>query len=161
MSSKARDLSKFPNEIPYDNTQSGLTATDVQDALDEVYSPYNILGTVSEDNGVPTGAVIERGSNANGQYTKFADGTMIAGRTRGGQFGASTWTFPVAFASLPVVTNSGTRTIQSGVGEGYGVIVPNGNSPTSTTGYNWLPHVLAGFGNQARFFSQQAFGRWF
>ena len=36
MSSKARDLSKFPNEIPYDNTTSGLTATDVQTAIDEV-----------------------------------------------------------------------------------------------------------------------------
>jgi len=37
----------------------------------------NILGTVSQSGGVPTGAVIERGSNANGDYVKFADGTMI------------------------------------------------------------------------------------
>ncbi|RVI56760.1 phage tail protein, partial [Sinorhizobium medicae] len=27
--------------------------------------------------GFPAGAVIERGSNANGEYVKFADGTMI------------------------------------------------------------------------------------
>jgi hypothetical protein len=37
----------------------------------------NILGTVSQSGGVPTGAVIERGSNANGTYLKYADGTMI------------------------------------------------------------------------------------
>lgn len=42
-----------------------------------VYSQNSILGTVSQTNGNPTGAVIERGSNANGDYTKFADGTML------------------------------------------------------------------------------------
>ncbi len=36
-----------------------------------------ILGTVSQVGGVPTGAVIESGTNANGTYVKFADGTMI------------------------------------------------------------------------------------
>lgn len=41
------------------------------------YSSYNILGTVSESVGVPTGAIIEKGSNINGEYTKFADGTLI------------------------------------------------------------------------------------
>lgn len=41
------------------------------------YSQYNILGTVSQSGGIPTGAVIERGSNSNGEYVKFADGTMI------------------------------------------------------------------------------------
>lgn len=37
----------------------------------------NLLGTVSQSDGVPTGAVIESGSNANGKYVKFADGTLI------------------------------------------------------------------------------------
>ncbi|MCG7625689.1 hypothetical protein [Epibacterium sp. Ofav1-8] len=37
----------------------------------------NLLGTVSESGGTPTGAVIERGSNANGEYVRFADGTQI------------------------------------------------------------------------------------
>lgn len=41
----------------------------------------DILGTVSQSGGVPTGAIIETGSNANGTYTKYADGTMICGRT--------------------------------------------------------------------------------
>ncbi|MGE6564322.1 phage tail protein [Pseudomonas hunanensis] len=37
----------------------------------------DILGTVSQIGGVPTGAIVERGSNANGDYVKFADGTLI------------------------------------------------------------------------------------
>ncbi|MGB7244834.1 MAG: DUF2793 domain-containing protein [Sulfitobacter sp.] len=36
-----------------------------------------ILGTVSQTAGVPTGSIIERGSNANGHYIRFADGTQI------------------------------------------------------------------------------------
>ena len=37
----------------------------------------NILGTVSQSGGVPTGAIIESGSNVNGRYVKYADGTLI------------------------------------------------------------------------------------
>ncbi|MGI1292167.1 hypothetical protein [Enterobacter kobei] len=37
----------------------------------------DILGTVSQSGGVPTGAVIEKGSNSNGEYVRFADGTQI------------------------------------------------------------------------------------
>lgn len=36
-----------------------------------------IVGTVSQSGGVPTGAIVERGSNGNGTWVKFADGTMI------------------------------------------------------------------------------------
>ena len=43
----------------------------------KTYTTGNILGTVSQSGGVPTGAIIERGSNVNGEYTKYADGTMI------------------------------------------------------------------------------------
>lgn len=62
----------------------------------------NILGTVSQTGGTPTGALIETGSNSNGRYARFADGTQIC-------WGAlqldmaivsrcsGTWTFPAAF----------------------------------------------------------------
>lgn len=43
----------------------------------EVFTTGNILGTVSQSAGVPTGAIIERGSNANGEYVKYAGGTLI------------------------------------------------------------------------------------
>lgn len=47
----------------------------------EMYHTRNILGTVSQASGVPTGAIIERGSNANGEFVKFADGTLICTTT--------------------------------------------------------------------------------
>jgi len=43
----------------------------------EFYQRSNILGTVSQSGGAPTGAIIERGSNANGEYVRYADGTQI------------------------------------------------------------------------------------
>ncbi|WP_218571770.1 hypothetical protein [Stutzerimonas degradans] len=46
----------------------------------ELFHSRNILGTVSQSGGVPTGAIIERGSNANGEYVRFADGRQICTR---------------------------------------------------------------------------------
>jgi hypothetical protein len=46
-------------------------------AASNIYTQANVLGTVSQASGVPTGAIIETGTNANGTYTKWADGTMI------------------------------------------------------------------------------------
>ncbi|WP_375687109.1 DUF2793 domain-containing protein [Pseudooceanicola sp. LIPI14-2-Ac024] len=74
----------------------------------------NLLGTVSESAGLPTGAVIERGSNANGEYLRLADGTQIcttdtldvsACDTADGALYVSataTWTLPASFAAAPV-----------------------------------------------------------
>ncbi|OZB12758.1 MAG: hypothetical protein B7X55_13965, partial [Rhodobacterales bacterium 34-62-10] len=42
----------------------------------KLYTQGTILGTVSQSGGIPTGAIIERGSNANGEYVRFADGTQ-------------------------------------------------------------------------------------
>ena len=55
-------------------------ATNLTRGGSQVYSRDNILGTVSQSGGVPTGAIIERGSNANGEFVKYADGTMLAYR---------------------------------------------------------------------------------
>lgn len=59
--------------------QSGPTDTSAGKLAraDYAYGPGNVLGAVSETSGVPTGAVIERGSNADGDYVRFADGTQI------------------------------------------------------------------------------------
>lgn len=81
------------------------------DAADLSYHAQNILGTVSQASGVPTGAIVERGSNANGEYTRFADGTQICfhlvtftqANTSTLQ---ATWTFPAAFSGNYVVTAS-------------------------------------------------------
>lgn len=57
-----------------------------------VYDTNHIVGTVSQSGGVPTGAIIERGSNANGEYTRWADGTQIATNSN-----AAITTAPAAF----------------------------------------------------------------
>jgi|GEM_PF-551667 len=73
-----------------------------------IYGTANLLGTVSETSGTPTGAVIERGSNANGEYVRFADGTQIctsailADNVSGG-FLETTWTFPAGFSERPSI----------------------------------------------------------
>lgn len=79
------------------------------------YGPGNLLGPVSEAAGVPTGAVIERGANANGEYTRFADGTQICWNNinvtdqaisspYGAVFvGLRIWAFPAMFSGMPTV----------------------------------------------------------
>jgi hypothetical protein len=71
----------------------------------------NLIGTVTLAGGVPSGAVIERGSNANGDYVRFADGTQFC-QIAGVQFSFNsadiltyTWTFPIGFAgsTAPIV----------------------------------------------------------
>ncbi len=100
-----------------DTTQGRLMRADYG------YGPGNLLGAVSENGGTPSGAVIERGSNANGDYVRFADGTQICtanlppvGCTtvEGALFASpdATWTFPLAFASgtSPATSGSGGAT---------------------------------------------------
>ena len=58
----------------------------------ELYSTFNAVGTVSQSGGNPTGAIMEQGSNANGEYIRFADGTQIC--TNGN---AAITTNPAAF----------------------------------------------------------------
>ena len=81
----------------------------------EVFKQSNILGTVSQSDGVPTGAIIERGFNSNGSFVKYADGTQIcwkldtvASAVNTASYSIQginvfrneyTWTFPSAFIS--------------------------------------------------------------
>lgn len=71
----------------------------------------DILGTVTQSGGAPTGAIIERGSNANGEYVKFADGTLICtSASRAVNFvNASNinfaWTYPMPFVAVQPVVN--------------------------------------------------------
>ena len=102
--------------------------------LDDAVNAYrqgNILGTVSHSGGVPTGAVIQRGSNSNGEFLRFADGTQWCWNTfptfddptalGSGTFSSPyrtnpfTWDFPASFSASPnlqfhVGRNSGTET---------------------------------------------------
>ena len=86
----------------------------------EVFKQSNILGTVSATgtypNLVPTGAIMESGSNANGDFVKYADGTLICKLT---PFTFSGWAFVGSQnnKSLPhnsvFITSSTTRSFVS------------------------------------------------
>ncbi|WP_406720723.1 hypothetical protein RPE78_12355 [Thioclava litoralis] len=79
------------------------------------YSQKNVVGSVSHDGSYPTGAVIEHGSNANGNYVRLANGTQVCTARIGmasdawdtpiGPFytrsAGAIWSYPAAFASVP------------------------------------------------------------
>ena len=110
----------------------------------------NIVGTVSQSSGVPTGAIIEQGSNANGRYIKYADGTMICTgaitlnltitTATGSVFvstAAATVTYPTTFAATP----THFRVSQSASSSAW----ISATSPSSTTvGTVYLMATLAG-----------------
>jgi hypothetical protein len=98
-------------------TTTGLNVTgDLTVGNSPVYRRANLLGTVSQSAGVPTGAAIQRGSNANGEFVRFADGTQICtftgldmdcAGTAGAIFQTAApvlWTYPAAFAATPVIS---------------------------------------------------------
>lgn len=76
-----------------------------------------LIGTVAQYQGVAIGDVFEKGSNANGEYTKFADGTMICRKKEtypgiaitqpsGAIFystAAAPATYPAPFAETPAI----------------------------------------------------------
>ncbi len=78
-------------------------------AWDRQFSSANLLGTVSQTGGVPTGAAMERGSAANGAWERRASGWQSCTRSnlsvtdvnvaQGALFRSAnvTWTFPAAF----------------------------------------------------------------
>lgn len=75
-----------------------------------VFNRSNIVGAVSQSAGVPTGAIIQRGNNGNGEFVRYADGTQICWTSTSfivPPVGNSsvTWTFPAAFASRPGFTS--------------------------------------------------------
>jgi hypothetical protein len=68
----------------------------------EGYTQGSILGTVSQSGGVPTGALIQRGSNANGEYVRLADGTQYVWSVVSVDVtttGTQTFTLPAAFVT--------------------------------------------------------------
>lgn len=98
------------------NAAAGRTALELGNAATRtalgttgpLYSRDSILGTVSQSAGIPTGAIIERGSNANGEYVKFADGTLICHHKVLFTIPSATavsvpWSYPSTFTAFPNV----------------------------------------------------------
>lgn len=130
----------------------------------EIVHAGALLGTVSQAGGVPTGRVIERGTNANGEYLRLADGTQICTlRTSaslaigtaflgGFRSAAQTWTYPVPFAAAPVLTVTPENlTAAAGIGA---------DTP-GTASAQWAVTAVASQGAATRAVALTATGRWF
>ncbi|MBK5002997.1 hypothetical protein IAE37_005273 [Pseudomonas sp. S31] len=122
-----------------------------------------IVGAVTQSSGVPTGAIIEQGSNANGNYTKYADGTMICrgsvtqsaavdlayhGGYRSGQV---TWPYPAIFAAPP--------TVSCGAEINSAINALSGNTLQAQTGLFFYSGVALVAAN--RTVNAIAIGRWY
>lgn len=146
-----------------DTTLARAAAGQVEVEGSRVFQRNNILGTVSESSGVPTGAIIERGSNANGEYIRYADGTQICNfdttvggvtTAAGALFASATinWTFPAAFSTL-------THLVPSGISFGGGGRYVSGVSLSTTVlGFAVLGAVSSATSTSTRL---TAIGRWF
>ncbi|MBA84751.1 MAG: hypothetical protein CML69_08445 [Rhodobacteraceae bacterium] len=72
------DGSSWTSALEVDPTTGSVSAqTGLEVAGHTALHLGNLLGSVSQTGGQPTGAVIESGSNANGSYIRLADGTQI------------------------------------------------------------------------------------
>jgi hypothetical protein len=130
------------------------------------YHNGNIVGIVAQVGGIPTGAIIQRGGNANGQFTRFADGTqdcwsiVAAGVAPNISFGAIfrtssvPWTYPIAFVDGNVSFHANEY---SGVGLCWAGLGSSGVSAT-TASYCGFSAVTSPLN---MIFSLFAKGRWF
>lgn len=109
--SLAKQLSKLRLPVP---VNLGGTGSDTQSGARaglglKTAAIADAVGTVSQVGGVSTGAIMERGSNVNGEFVKYADGTMLAWVTNlplvfGNASNLSvTWNFPYTFIAAPMV----------------------------------------------------------
>ena len=151
--------------ITLDGT-NGITSPDVVTNDGQVYAKENILGTVSQSAGVPTGAIIERGSNANGEFVRYADGTQICTRLQTFSFTTTVfavstfnWAAPFVNSSYSVsygsfVTVHGNRNAQ--IRAIYRA--PNGGKTESSMTAEALSNLAAAYGTSAEL---TAIGRWY
>ncbi|RMM20703.1 phage tail protein [Pseudomonas syringae] len=129
-----------------------------------LYHEGNLVGTVSQSGGIPTGAVIEAGALNGGTYTKFADGTLICRGTSSSQLtangaggsvyysGAFGFTFAAPFVSVPAVVMQAVNT------SGYfcWAAAEGAASATGITG-----RVVSPANGANAYLSHIAIGRWF
>ncbi|MGN6311146.1 MAG: DUF2793 domain-containing protein [Xanthobacteraceae bacterium] len=122
----------------------------------------NVLGTVAQTGGVPTGALIEYATNASGWYVRFADGLQICGMPgkiftdittsigalwQGAQVSVS---LPASFISSQYAIYGSTDSTNI-----WAVLNPNG------TGTFYAQMFCIGSVSGTRSYNAVAIGRWF
>lgn len=138
-------------------TSALLTALQAEGA----YGKSNVVGTVSKSNGVPTGAIIERGSGANGNFVKWADGTMICTRSfalqtvaANGTINLGAQSFASAFSSIPTLSFSTSSDFPYD-------ITGSAETGTTTTSFRWSGKNRNTSNSIGFYLSVIAIGRWF
>ena len=104
-------------------------------------------------NVVAGGDIVSSGSNSNGYYIQFADGTMICRKTYGATANGTTITFPIAFISAPEYVGAGDIPPSSGA---YNFIAAG---TITTSNFMVVAHNGIG-GSISEPFSFCAIGRW-
>lgn len=130
----------------------------------------DIVGTVSQAGGVPTGAIIQRGSNANGDFLRFADGTQICMMSAVlpaqaiSTAASSTVTFPAQFAAADYFAYCSARfagegTNMSNIGlTQYNGVYFNNLTPTTMVLQSYSYRSATTISTR---FNVLAIGRWF
>nr|WP_315446133.1 phage tail protein [uncultured Pseudomonas sp.] len=131
------------------------------------YSTNNIVGTVAQTSSAPTGAIIERGTNASGEYVRYADGTQICWKrigtssvnsASGSLFlsnAVGSGSYPMAFISIPTVSAMACVS-----GYQWALWAANASEPTATA---WGSYYAAAAAStlQGALINIIAVGRWF
>ena len=145
---------------------SDASTIDSNNLQSDVYKQDNILGTVSESGGVPTGAIIERGSNANGAFIKYADGTMICNAIRTETIpSADDMFFNVEFPATFIDTTYAHAVIWTGGGvPGRGGAFTNVSSKTTSSAnfrFQRFDYATLGGAGTSRTIPFMLIGRWY
>ena len=143
------------SEIRVDNItdEAGTGSPEIVDH----YKKSNILGTVSESGGVPTGAIIERGSNANGEFVKFADGTLICTKNSTVDLTITSrqiFSWASVFADNPACSFSGSGASTADLSAYFNAVVRNINVTE-------FIFQCDGSGDSTRRFGFLGIGRWY
>lgn len=133
------------------------------------YSKANSVGTVSQSAGVPTGAIVQRISNVNGQGIRLLDGTQIVWCITSVQTCATTAAtggfynnspcqvdYPISFISPPVAVATAVRPAAAGGYRITGSEVVDGTEATSPA-----YRGIATASTETIQFRVIAIGRWF
>lgn len=113
-----------------------------------------IVGVVSQTGGIPTGAIVEGGINANGTYVRYADGTQFCVNAVNASASEDvTWIYPAPFISTPLYRNGG-------IGTGSATVRSLTTSSVNAVSLS-LRVVDKNESRVAATASMLAFGRWF